>query len=61
MLDVRRKIGRQGYAFTGTVGESEVKAFCVEENIVYDDFVRTEITTEMLYTYPQLFDVSDMG
>jgi len=61
MLGVRKKMEKQGYAFRGTIGESEVKAFCVEENIVYDDFVRTEITTEILYLYPQLFGVLDIG
>jgi hypothetical protein len=59
ILDVRRKIRKQGYAFGGTVEESEVRVFCVEENIAYEDFVRVKITNELLYQYPQLFDVFD--
>jgi hypothetical protein len=61
MLGVRNKMEKQGYVFEGTVGESEVKAFCVEENVVYDDFIRTKVTTEMFYKYAQLFNVIDVG
>jgi hypothetical protein len=61
MLGVRNKMEKQGYAFRGTIGESEVEAFCVEENVVYDDFVRTKITSEISCLYPQLFDVFDGG
>jgi hypothetical protein len=61
MLGVKRRIGKQGYAFRGTVDESEVRTFCFEENVVYDDFVRTRITNEFLYQYPELFDVLDTG
>jgi hypothetical protein len=60
LLDVRCRKEKKGYTFGGTVEESEVKAFCVEENVVYDDFVRARITNEVLYRYPQLFDVFDI-
>jgi len=58
-LGVRRKIRKQGYAFRGTVEESEVRAFCDEERVPFEDFVGTEPTIEMLYQYSQLFDVFD--
>jgi hypothetical protein len=61
LLDVRCKSEKQGYTFRGTVEESEIRAFCAEENVVYDDFVRAKITNEILYLYPQLFDVFDIG
>jgi hypothetical protein len=61
LLDVRCKTEKQGYTFRGTVEESEIITFCAEENVVYDDFVRAKITNEILYLYPQLFDVFDMG
>jgi len=61
LLDVRCKREKQGFAFGGTVEESEVRTFCTEENVIYEDFVRTKITNEMLYKYPQLFDVLDTG
>jgi hypothetical protein len=61
MLDVGRIIESKGYTFGGSVEESEVRTFCVEENVVYDDFVRAKVTNDILYQYPQLFDVSDTG
>ncbi len=54
-------MGKQGYAFRGTVEESEVKTFCAQENVTYDDFVRAKITNDILYQYSQLFGVFDMG
>jgi len=59
MLDVKSKSERQGYAFRGTVGESKVKAFCMDESVSYDDFIRVRISNDLLYQYPQLFDVFD--
>jgi hypothetical protein len=61
MLVAEHKFGKQGYTFRGTIEESEVKVFCVEENMVYDDFVKAKLSTEILYRYPQLFDVFDTG
>jgi len=58
-LGVRHKIEKQGYAFRGTVEEGEVRAFCNEENLTYEDFVRVELSTEILYQYPLLLDVLD--
>jgi hypothetical protein len=60
-LGVRCKIEKQGYAFSGTVEEGEVRAFCEEENVAYEDFIRAKLSTEILYRYPQLFDVFDVG
>jgi hypothetical protein len=61
LLCLRHKIGKQGYAVRGTIEEDEVRAFCVEESVVYDDFVRSKATVENLYRYPQLFVVTDTG
>jgi hypothetical protein len=60
-LGVRCKIENQGYAFRGTVEEGEVRAFCNEENLTYEDFVRVRLSTEILYQNPLLFDVLDNG
>ena len=60
-LNVNRRVEKQGYAFRGTVEESEVRAFCNEENLTYEDFVRVKLSTEILYQYPLLFDVLDTG
>jgi hypothetical protein len=61
MLGVRRTVEKQGYAFRGTVEESEIRTFCKEENVCYEDFVSAKPTMEILYQYPQLFDVLDAG
>lgn len=60
MLFVRPRMEKQGYVFRGTVEESEVRASCAEENLIYNDFVRAKITSETLYQYPQLFAVYDI-
>jgi hypothetical protein len=60
-LGVRRQSRKQGYVFRGTVEESEVRAFCDEEKVPYEDFVKAKLTTEVLYQYPQLFAVFDEG
>jgi len=59
LLDVKRNKRKQGYAFRGTVEECEVRRFCVEENVAYEDFIRTKLSTEILYQHSQLFDVYD--
>jgi len=61
MLNVRHKIGKKGYTFRGTVEEGEVRDFCNEENVAYNDFIKARPSIETLYKYPQLFDVSDNG
>lgn len=61
ILGVRRERKKQGFMFRGTVEESEVRAFYSEENVAYDDFVQTKVTTEVLYQYPELFDAIDTG
>jgi hypothetical protein len=60
LLDVRCKTEKQGYTFRGTAEEGEIRTFCAEENVVYDDFVRAKITNEILYLYLQLLNVFDM-
>jgi hypothetical protein len=60
MLNIKRSAREQGWTFQGTVDESSVKAFCIEKEIEFEDFVRITVTTEMLYEYPLLFDVWDL-
>jgi hypothetical protein len=56
LTGARRAIRNQGYSFRGTVGESEVRAFCDGEGVSYEDFVRAKTTVEMFYRFPELFD-----
>jgi hypothetical protein len=60
MLCVRRKTEKQGYGFEGTVPEGEVRAFCLEQNLIYDDFVRANVTADTLCQYPELFNILDI-
>jgi hypothetical protein len=60
MLCVRRKTEKQGYFFEGTVGEGEVRAFCLEQNLIYDDFVRANVTADILCQYAELFNIFDI-
>lgn len=50
---------KKGYMFGGMVEEAYVREFCSAENVVYNDFVKASVSTEILYRYPQLFDVID--
>ena len=61
MLDVRRDRKSQGWTFQGTVEESIVMAFCREENVVMSDLIKIEARTEVIYNYPLLFDLWDVG
>lgn len=59
MLNIKRSPKEQGWTFQGTVDESSVKAFCVEKETEFGDFVKATVTIEMLYEYPLLFDAWD--
>jgi hypothetical protein len=61
MLNIRRNYKTQGWKFDGTVDEFSLKMFCREENIVFDDFIRIEVTSQQMHEYPLLFDVWDNG
>jgi hypothetical protein len=37
--------------------EFSLKVFCREENILFDDFVRVQVTFQDIREYPLLFDV----
>lgn len=59
ILGVKPKTKSQGYFFTGTVGEIQVRAFCDEEGVPYEDFVRARTSVELLYRFPELFDLRE--
>jgi hypothetical protein len=48
MLVARPRVEKQGFAFKGTIEDSEVKTFWVEENVVYDDFIRANLEWSLL-------------
>lgn len=58
-LNIKRYVKGQGWTFQGTIDESGIKAFCVEKEIGFGDFVKITVTIEVLYEYPQLFDAFD--
>ena len=60
-LNIRRNYKSQGWKFDGTVDELRIKVFCIEENIVFDDFIKVKVTFSLMYEYPLLFDVWDNG
>jgi len=45
----------------GTVDENSLKVFCREENMVFDDFIRVEVTCQLMREYPVIFDSWDNG
>jgi len=49
MLNIKRNRREQCWKFEGTVDESSVKVFCREESVAFEDIIRIEATTEMLY------------
>ena len=60
-LSIRRNYTSQGWKFDGTVDELNLKVFCREENIVFDDFVKVRATFQLMREYPEIFDVSGEG
>ena len=54
---VRSKNGRS----KEQLPESLVMGFCREENMTLSDFIKIEATKEILYEYPLLFDLWDVG
>jgi len=59
ILNVKPHPREQGWKFAGVVKKHVVEQFCLEENIPYDNFIRVEVATELLYKYQVLFDVSE--
>ena len=55
------KLQTQGWKFNGTVDELNLKVFCIEENIVFDDFIKVRVTFPLMHEYPLLFDSWDNG
>ena len=60
-LNIRRNYKAQGWKFDGTVDENNLKIFCREENIVFDDFIRIRVANYQLDKYPLLFETWDDG
>ncbi len=60
-LNIRRNYRSQGWKFDGTVDENSLKTFCRETNIVFDDFIKVQVTFQLMHEYPELFDVWDNG
>ena len=60
-LNIRRNYKSQGWKFDGTVNESDLKTFCYEENIVFDDFIKVRVNFSLIHNYPLLFYACDNG
>ena len=60
-LNIRRNCRSQGWKFDGTVDENNLKIFCKEENVIFDDFVKVRVTFQLIREYAEVFGVSDNG
>jgi hypothetical protein len=60
-LNIRRNYQSKGWVFDGTVDEFNLKIFCQEEKVVFDDFIKVKITFRMMYEHPLIFDSWDNG
>ena len=60
-LNIRRNYKSEGWKFDGTVNENDLKIFCKEENVVFDDFMRVEVTFQLMREYSVIFDSWDDG
>jgi hypothetical protein len=60
-LNIRRNYKSQGWRFEGTVDESDLKTFCEEEKILFDDFMKVRVTFLIVHEHPLLFDAWDRG
>jgi hypothetical protein len=60
-LNIRRNYKSQGWRFEGTVDESDLKTFCEEEKILFDDFMKVRVTFLIVHEHPSLFDAWDRG
>jgi len=60
-LNAKRSYRSQVWKFEGTVDENSLKVFCREENMVFDDFIRVEVTFQLMREYPVIFDSWDDG
>jgi hypothetical protein len=58
-LNIRRNYKSQGWKFDGTVDENNLKILCREENVIFDDFTRVEVTLQLMRDYPAIFDSWD--
>jgi hypothetical protein len=61
LRDIRRNHESQGWKFDGTVDENNLKIFCREENMVFDDFLKIEVSFELMHKYPLVLDSRDVG
>jgi hypothetical protein len=55
-LNIRRNYKSKGWVFDGTVDEFNIKIFCQEEKMVFDDFIKVKITFLMMHKHPLIFD-----
>lgn len=58
-LNIRRNYQSKGWVFDGTVYEFNLKIFCREEKVVFDDFIKVKVTFRMMYEHPLIFDSWD--
>jgi len=61
MLNIRRDYNSQGWKFAGTVDELSLKVFCIEENILFHDFIKVKVTFLLMHEYPTIFDSWEYG
>jgi len=60
-LNIRRDYKSKGWKFDGTVDEFNLKIFCQEEKVVFDDFIRIKVAFQLIHKYPLLFNAWDDG
>jgi hypothetical protein len=60
-LNIRRNYKSKGWLFDGTVNEFNLKLFCQEEKVAFDDFIKVEITFRIMHEYQLIFDLWDNG
>ena len=58
---LKRNYKTQGWKFEGTVDEFNLKVFCKEENIVFDDFIKIKATFLLMHKHPTVFETWDNG
>lgn len=56
-LNIRRNYRSQGWKFTGTIDENNLRTLCIEENIDFDDFIRVTSPFELMREYPEVFGI----
>ena len=60
-LNARRNYESQGWEFRGTVEESNLKVFCSEENVIFDDIIRIQANFQIIRENPLIFDSWENG